>query len=247
MSLVVVSCAGLLLFLWPFSGHTLPETPAVAVACATVAALVIIESVARRLDSRGITLLASIAAIDAGLRLLFVTGIEGFSPIFFLILCAGYVYGPTYGFLTGAVSLLVSAIVTGGVGPWLPYQLFAAGWVGAGAGLFARRISTTPGRRDVVTLAIIGVIAGYAYGVVMDLWDYPNFRGAPGLGFEPGITIVETVRRFATFYLSTSAVYDTFRAVGNAVMVVAFAKPVLLTLGRLQARHTVEIVAPGEV
>ena len=68
-------------------------------------------------------------------RAVVVTGIAGFSPIFLLILCGGYVFGAEYGFVLGATTILVSALVTGGLGPWLPYQLFAAGWVGALAGL----------------------------------------------------------------------------------------------------------------
>ena len=38
-------------------------------------------------------------------------------------------------FLLGVLTLLVSAILTGGVGPWLPYQMFTAGWVGLSAPL----------------------------------------------------------------------------------------------------------------
>jgi len=34
-----------------------------------------------------------------------------------------------------AMSMLVSALAGGGVGPWVPYQIFAVGWVGVAAGL----------------------------------------------------------------------------------------------------------------
>ena len=123
-----VSLAGLVLFAWPFAGGGLPaSTPAWALMLACVAALLLVEAGTRQLDSRGIALLASIAAIDTALRLALIVGIGGFNPIFFLVLCAGYIFGPSFGFLAGALSILVSAIVGGGVGPWVPYQVFGAG------------------------------------------------------------------------------------------------------------------------
>ena len=132
------SISGAGLFLWPLLGLGPPGTGvALAVAVGAVGAMIALEAGSRRLDSRRLALLATLAAIDAGLRLVLVTGIEGFSPIFFLILCAGYAFGPSYGFRVGGMSLLVSALATGGVGPWLPFQVFAAGWVGAAAGLLS--------------------------------------------------------------------------------------------------------------
>ena len=38
----------------------------------------------------------------------------------------------------GALTLFTSAIITGGVGPWLPGQMFVAGWVGMSVRLLAR-------------------------------------------------------------------------------------------------------------
>ena len=55
---------------------------------------------------------------------------RNFAPL----ILGGYVFGARFGFLFGAFALLVSALITGGVGPWLPYQMFAAGWMGLSAG-----------------------------------------------------------------------------------------------------------------
>ena len=134
--IAVVSVAGLILFLWPFLGlGVTPEAPALAVTLASVAALALMEAGARRLDSGRLALLAALAAMDAALRLAMVNGVAGFSPIFFLVLAAGYEFGPSYGFLVGSFSLLVSAVVTGGVGPWLPYETSAC----CGSGASRRR------------------------------------------------------------------------------------------------------------
>jgi energy-coupling factor transport system substrate-specific component len=243
MRLVLLSLAGLALFLWPFAGRGVPaDAPALAVALGCLGGLFLVEFGARRLDARALALLAAIAAIDAGLRLALVTGIGGFSPIFFLILCAGYTFGPAFGFEAGAVALLASAVATGGVGPWLPYQLFAAGWVGAVAGLAAGGRNGPPGWRDLVVLALIGVATGFAFGALMDVWDWTFFAGSPGLGWVPGAPLAETLAQFARFYLVTSVAYDSFRAVGNAVLVLVLGAPILAALARLRARLSFEIV-----
>jgi len=95
-----------LLFLWPFLGSGLPaDTPAWTLALACVVGLFLVEAGTRQLDSRAVALLAAIAAIDTALRLAVIEGIGGFSPIFFLVLCSGYVFGTSFGFLAGAVAL----------------------------------------------------------------------------------------------------------------------------------------------
>ena len=170
MRLALLSLVGLLLFVWPFLGLGLPpDTLALTVAAAALVALVVMESAARRLDSRGIALLAALAAIDSGLRLAAITGIGGFSGVFLMILCGGYVFGASFGFLVGAFSILVSALVGGGIGPWLPYQVFAAGWVGAAAGLAGRRLGLAPARSDILLLAGVGAVMGFVFGALMDL------------------------------------------------------------------------------
>jgi energy-coupling factor transport system substrate-specific component len=241
----LVSLAGAALFAWPFIGSDLPaSTPAWTLSVACIAALMLVEAGTRQLDARGLALLAVIAAIDTALRLAVVEGIGGFSPIYFLVLCAGFVFGPSYGFLAGALSILVSAIAGAGVGPWVPYQVFAVGWVGVAAGLAGRWRSPMPGRRDILVLAVVGALMGWVVGALLDIQDWiPVYRGNPTLGWEPGMNAATAALHFTRFYLLTSLAYDTFRAVGNVVMVVALGAPVLVALARLKARLTFEVVA----
>ena len=266
LGLVGASVVGAILFLLPYLGIEPPGGAiATSAALGTVVAFGAVELGARRLDARGIALLAAIAALAAAMRLALVTGIAGFSPFVLLVLCAGYTFGPSYGFLAGTVAMLVSAIVTGGIGPWLPYQMFASGWVGMGAGFAGelrrswsgrtwqdgrrRRIPglARPTRQDLIALAGYGFLAGFAYGIVMDLWDWAFFQGSPELGFVPGLGFAGTLARFGQFYLLTSAGYDAFRAVGNALLVLALGTAVLATLARLRARASFEIVPLGEL
>ena len=234
---------GAALFGWPLFGLGLPgSTPALAAGLALVVVLAVVELGARRLGPRKLALLAALAAIDAGLRLAVVTGIAGFSPIFLLILCAGYAFGASYGFLVGAASLLLSAVVTGGVGPWLPYEMLACGWVGAAAGLAGmRRRDRAPRRRDVARLAAVGALTGIAYGAVMDVWDWTFFRGSAALGWTPGLPTGEALRRFANFYLTTSLAYDGFRSAGNVVLVVLAGPALLLAMTRFRRRFEVVV------
>jgi energy-coupling factor transport system substrate-specific component len=244
LRLALVSLPGLALFLWPFFAATLAETPALALALSCVMALALVEIGSRRLDSRGLALLAAIAAIDAGLRMTVVIGIGGFSPVFFLLLCAGFVFGPSYGFLCGAFALLVSALATGGVGPWLPYQMFAAGWVGVVAGVLGRWRSTRFGWRDVALLGLAGAVTGFVFGALMDIQVWVGaYRGAGDLGWEPGMPTLTSLAHFARFYAVTSLVYDSLRAGGNVLMVLLLAAPVVAALGRVRARFSFEVVA----
>ncbi len=255
MNVLGLACASLvggLLFVLPYLGIEPPggSIPASA-ALATVIAFGAIEIGARRLDAKGIALLAALAALAAAMRLALVTGFAGFSPFFLLVLCAGYGFGPSYGFLTGTVAMLVSAIITGGLGPWLPYEMFASGWIGLGAGLVGSSVGgfvgggplRRPTGRDVIILAGYGLAAGFAYGAVMDLWDWAFFQGAPDLGYVAGLGLAGTLARFGQFYLVTSAGYDAFRAAGNAAMVLALGPAVLASLARLRARSSFRFIA----
>lgn len=239
-----ISLAGLVLFVWPFVGGDVPpSTPAWMLMLACVGGLLVIEAGTRQVDSRALALLAALAAIDAALRLTVIVGIGGFNPIFFLILCGGYVFGASFGFMLGALSILVSALIGGGVGPWVPYQVFAMGWVGVAAGVAGRRRAPMPGLRDVVVLAAAGGIMGYAFGALMDVSDWVNaYRGNPTLGWTPGIDTSTALLHFARFYAVTSLAYDTFRAAGNVVMILALGAPVLAALARFRARLDYEVV-----
>ena len=242
-ALLGASMVGAVLFLWPFLGGHLPAAgPTTAIGLGTAAAFVAVEVAARQLDARSMALLAALAAVDAAARAVLITGIGGFSPIFLLILCGGYVFGAGYGFVLGAVSLLVSALVTGAVGPWLPYQVFAVGWVGALAGFVGRGRVGRPTGRDVAVLAVTGIVAGYGFGAAMDVWNWTFYQSSPGLGFHAGMPAGVALEHFGRYYVVTSLAYDSFRAGGNAVMVAALGLPVLVALARLRARFRTEVV-----
>src|SRR5690606_12016735 len=183
-----------------------------------------------------VALLGVLVAVNAALRL--IPSFLGASPIFLLIILTGYAYGADFGFLMGALTLLVSAFITGGLGPWLPFQMLAAGWVGMSAGWLPRR----GGRRDVVVLAVFGAAWGFLFGAVMNLYSWPfaapGLEQPAGLYWVPGMSAAETLRTYARFYLVTSLVYDLFRAAANVVLVLLLARPILALLDRFHEHFT---------
>src|SRR6185437_8863127 len=111
------------------------------------------------------------------------------SPIFFLPICVGFVWGPSFGFLLGAASIAVSGLLTGGIGPWLPFQMMTLGWVGLTAGLLPGRgippspnpspvrgrggLSRASATQSLIALAIFGALWGFLFGAIMNLWFWP--------------------------------------------------------------------------
>ena len=180
-------------------------------------------------------LLGAIVAVDSTLRL--VPSLGGASPVFLLIILTGAVFGARTGFLVGSLTLLLSALLTGGIGHWLPYQMLGAGWVGLGAGWLPR--STSP-RPHVVVLALYGVISALAYGALLNLYAWPF--AAPGLDevsslfWEPELGLAETLTRYGSFYLLTSLGHDLARAAGNAVLILALGEPLLRSRERASRR-----------
>ena len=170
----------------------------------------------------------------------------GFSPIFAPILVAGYVFGARFGFLMGTLTLFVSALITGGVGPWLPYQMFVAGWVGATAGwLPADRIGF--GRKAILILAVFGFVWGILYGVIINLYVWPYLIGDPATSWQAGASLREAVTRYALFYAVTSLLWDVIRASGNVLLIVVLGATTLRALARFRDRisfHRVERTPP---
>jgi energy-coupling factor transport system substrate-specific component len=200
----------------------------------------LIEMQGRAVNARMVATLGLMVAATSVLRFLetAIPGPGGFSPVFVPIILAGYVYGPRFGFLMGALSLLASAVITGGVGPWLPYQVFAAGWVGLSAGWLPH----LPGRRqELVLLTLFAFGWGLLFGAILNLYYWPYLADSLGgsQGLEAGVW--SGLARYGAFYLSTSLAWDLVRAVGNALLVLAVGLPVLRALRRFRDRMQFEV------
>jgi energy-coupling factor transport system substrate-specific component len=189
-------------------------------------AIVLAELADGTLDAKSVAVLGVLAACGCALRL--PGGVSGFEPVFFLLIPAGRVLGRGFGFVLGALTLFASALITGGVGPWLPFQMFGAAWVG----FFAGCLPPARGRRELALLAGYGFVAGLVYGLL--LWPY--LSAGTQLGPIPGASVGENLHRFVTYHLATAMGWDLVRALTNAVLVLVAGAPVLAALRRAARR-----------
>ena len=143
------------------------------------------------MDARVLAILGVLSAVNALMRALG-AGTAGIELVFFLLILAGRVFGPGFGFVLGCTSLFASALLTAGVGPWLPYQMLCSAWVGMGAGLLPRRLT---GRRELLALIGYGVFAAYAFGILMNLSGWPLLTGIAVNGQEGGAGVRRPARR----------------------------------------------------
>jgi energy-coupling factor transport system substrate-specific component len=250
--LLGLTATGLALFIGPLLlGSGFPQPVVLFSALVAVSSLVVLGVALQthRLSTRLLAVLAALVAIDATLRLVIVIGLLGFSPIFFLIIAGGFVMGPSFGFASGALTLLLSAVLTAGLGPWLPYQMLAAGWVGMGAGYLGRLTHRSTSRGSIGMLCLYGLVAGFTYGLLLDLWEWPLLlgSGSSSLSWVPGIGLAGLLRRFGGFYLATSLVYDSFRAAGNLLLIAVLGPAVIRALDRFRRRFLLEWAEPGPV
>lgn len=242
ITLALVSVVGLAAFGWPLIAHPhganqdlahAGDAPWVMAAVLPLLLVAVLGEVgAGRMDAKGVALLGVLAACGSALRLPG-GGAAGIEPVFFLLFPAGRVLGRRFGFLLGAITLFSSALVTGGVGPWLPFQMLGAAWLGYGAGCLPR---CSPGRERVL-LAAYAVVASLVYGLLLDLWFWPFGAGATTtLSFVPGDPIGRNLVRFWGFHLATALGFDIPRAVINAMLVLGAGAPVLAALRRASRR-----------
>jgi len=230
----LISAAG---FLWPFfyNGQSLPRTQLFFWAALSVAFfLVIIQISNSALDAKSVALLGVLSALIAALRPLG-AGAVGIEPMWFILILSARVFGPSFGFILGLTSMFVSALLTGGVGPWLGYQVFAAAWIGMAAGMLPGK--KLRGRGELLLLIVFGIIASELFGILMDLQFWPWALGADTqLSYLANGAINENLSRFITFHFATAMAWDIPRAVFTTILLVFSGKAVLSALRRTKTR-----------
>ncbi len=185
------------------------------------------------LDAKSVALLGTLAALLAALRPLG-AGAVGIEPMWFLLILSARVFGSAFGFLLGFLGMLTSALLTGGFGPWLAYQLFAAALVGLFAGSFPKQIR---GRLEIFLLVITAVAASFIFGLLMDLQFWPwALGGDTQLSYQAGAAVSENLQRFITFHFLSSMAWDLPRAVLTSVLIVITGPAVLAALRRTQLK-----------
>ncbi|MEU4096140.1 ECF transporter S component [Streptomyces sp. NPDC026673] len=244
VALTLVSAIGVAAFGWPLladpgSGLAHSEdAPWLFAALLPLLIAVVMATVADDedgLSAKSVAMLGVLAAAGAALRPLG-GGTAGIEPMFFLVVLSGRVLGPGFGFALGAVTMFASALLTGGVGPWMPFQMLSMGWVALGAGLLPGSVRLR-GRAELALVAAYGAVSSVAYGTVMNLQGWPYLREmASSVSFVPGDPLPANLGRFVAYCLATSLGWDLPRAVLTAVLTLTLGPFVLRALRRATRR-----------
>jgi energy-coupling factor transport system substrate-specific component len=243
ISAVSISLAGfgsILMFAWPLIINTATAREADLAQAVFVGLmplmliLILIEVSTGDIGSKQLALLGVLTALNAVIRLLG-AGTAGIETAFFIIIISAYVFGSGFGFLLGSASLLVSALLTGGVGPWLPFQMMAAGLVGIGAGLIPKPKAKS---LQLALLVCYSIFASFGFGFLMTLWNWPFLAGMESsVSFVPGAGLIENLIRFFQYQILTGGLFwDLGRAITTSVLILITAPSLLATLRRAAGR-----------
>ena len=254
LTLAIISGVGAVSFLYPLflagaptAGMANPHTDDAPLIFGLVVALALVlfalEISSEGINAKTASALATLIMLAAVLRI--PTLPAGANAFFFAVILGGYVFGPRFGFLLGSGAFFVSTFALGGFGPWLPFQLFAAGWVGMTAGWLG--LLRKPLQRfrlvEIATLAAFSFLWGFLFGAVMNLWFWPFMASGESVSWQPGLGLGELLKHYWSFYLLTSAGWDAWRAIANVILILFLGRPVLDVFLRFRSRFQIDFGA----
>ena len=236
LGLILVSVVGLGGFLWPLWASQAALSDNQAAGWLALALLPLIAVAALWLAQgqlsgpRQIALLGILAALAAGTRIA-TSGVGGFELVFVVVILGAAALGARFGFLLGAAAILLSSLFFGGIGPWTAFQVFAVGWVGAGAGVIGKRLDS---KLRSWHLAVYAVLSSYLFGLIMNMWFWPFAVGPQtSMSFNPEADLAQNLASFIGYSLiSSTLTWDTVRAVSSAALILLIGKPFIQTLRR---------------
>ena len=240
LSIAIAGVASLLMFSWPLfitsnisTEATTAQTVFILLMPLTLV-IVLIEFATGDISSKHLALLGVLIALNAVIRLLG-AGTAGIETAFFLVILGAYVFGSGFGFILGAGSIFVSALLTGGIGPWLPFQMMGAALIGLGAGLIPH---ATKKWLEKLNLIVYAVIASFTYGALMTLWNWPYLAGTgTQISYVAGAPLVDNLTRFLQYEIVTGGlVWDTGRAITTSVLILLTGSALIATLSRAATR-----------
>lgn len=175
----------------------------------------------RERQARELMLIAVMAAVATVSRIPFATLLPSFTPVTFVVIVSGVVFGAEAGWMVGATVGLVSNFFLG-QGPWTPWQMFAWSMAGYTAGLFAHR---SEWRRKRLPLAIFGLAWGYLYGWILNLT----------LALDGWMQTRSWDAVIAKYALSLP--FDTIHAAANVFFIAVFAPSWIRLLERYRRKY----------
>ncbi|MFC5219050.1 ECF transporter S component [Streptomyces coerulescens] len=246
-ALALVSAVGVAALMWPFLAP--PESAVVAhsedapwlFACLLVLLVAVVGATISEsgLGPKAVAMLGVLTATGAALRPIG-AGTAGLEPMFFLMVLSGRVLGPGFGFVLGSITMFASALLTGGVGPWMPFQMLPMGWFTMGAGLLPDR-HRLRGRAELLLLCAYGSLAAFAYGIVTNLAGWTFMKGqASSIAFSEHASVSVNLAHFVAYCLATSLGWDLGRAITTVVLTLVLGSVILRALRRATRRAAFE-------
>lgn len=141
-----------------------------------------------------------------------------FKPVTALIMITAMYLGGETGFLTGALSALLSNFYFG-QGPWTPFQMMAWGLIGLVAGYLSN-----PLKKSKVFLLVFGAISGMIFSLLMDVWTVIWYNGS--FSFSLFMSAMVTAIPYTILY-----------SVSNFVFLLFLAKPFGEKLQRVKIKY----------
>lgn len=168
----------------------------------------------RKLQARELVIIAVLCAIGVAGRGAFFM-LPQFKPVIAIVIIAGVALGWERGFLIGALTMFVSNMFFG-QGPWVPWQMFAMGFIGFLAGVI--RISKP------LPLAIFGGLAAIIiYGGIIN---------------PAGVLLFQPEPTWEMFLLSYvyGLPFDLVHAAATVIFLLLFSRPLLDKLNRIKIK-----------
>ncbi|AHN21832.1 MULTISPECIES: ECF transporter S component [Lysinibacillus] len=172
----------------------------------------------RKPQPREILVIAVMSAISVAGRALFVVT-PGFKPVAAITAITGFSLGAEAGFLTGAISALVSNMFFG-QGPWTPFQMFMWGMIGFIAGLLGK----TRLMHKKIPLILFGIFAGIFFSFGMDVWGTISMYG------------VFSWKAYA-LALTSAVPFMIIYCISNVIFLLLLAKPISEKLDRIKNKY----------
>ncbi len=165
--------------------------------------------------------IAVLCAIAVVSRAAFVM-LPQFKPMTGIVIISGMAFGPSAGFLTGAVSGFVSNFIFG-QGPWTPWQMFAFGVAGFIGGLLKNK-GLMKGEKRFSSAVLGGLIVMLITGPILDtctLFTMSSVVNAASAG---------------AIYLA-GVPFNAVHAAATALTILLLGKPMLEKLERIRIKY----------
>jgi len=190
-----------------------------------LAAIALLAGAATWLDggpqsAKEVTVIATLAAAAAAGRVL-MAPVPDVQPVTVIVVATGVALGARAGIGVGASAAFVSNFFLG-QGLWTPWQMLAWGGCGAVGALVA------PLLRRRIPFAIACCLLGFAFGFVLDIWNW--------YGFYPHTWSSFLARE------ATGLPFDVAHATGNLVLALAAGPELRRLLERYGRRLKTEVV-----